>query len=183
MILIAGKQGSGKTTLALKLKFALHAFHLKFADPLYEMHEAIRPVAEKYGIPFGSKEGVLLQLLGTEWGRRCKGDDVWANACKNHITSLNKTNPKATIIVDDCRFENELNKFPLAFKVRLIAPGSIRSARAESWRDNELHQSETGLDHVTDDKFDLVVHTDQFDADETFQMVLYAFKRFQELNK
>ena len=40
---------------------------VRFAAPLYEMHDSIGEVARKYGIPFAEKESLLLQLLGTEW--------------------------------------------------------------------------------------------------------------------
>src|SRR5271166_4214568 len=82
ILLISGQQGSGKTTttdliceMLFKLKWNHKSF--KFATPLYEMHNAVRKVALYYNLPMPEKDGGFLQWLGTEWGRKNYGDDVW----------------------------------------------------------------------------------------------------------
>lgn len=155
VILISGAQGAGKTTLANALlkEARIAGFFsqvLKFADPLYKIHDATLERAHALlGIPKVAKDGDLLQLLGTEWARKKFGPNVWADALRIEIEKLRRTVPvgfKLLVIVDDCRFENEFDAFPDAVTVRLEVPEEIRKRRATSWRENTLHPSETGLD-------------------------------------
>lgn len=176
VILISGKQGSGKSTLSTNLHRYLTergkiCFTMKFADPLYEMQAAIREVAEEYGIPFEKKEGALLQLLGTEWGRKIKGENVWADACVTAVANASMNNPGAFFIIDDCRFPNELAAFPHALKLRLEASEDSRMGRADSWRMNTQHESEIALDHAVN-QFDLLIKTDSWAKDATFAFAL-----------
>lgn len=163
VILISGKQGSGKSTLGKALHTYLtknkhNAFYMKFADPLYEMHAAIKEVAEEYGIPFEKKEGVLLQLLGTEWGRKVKGADVWVNACVHAVAEASMHHPGAVFIIDDCRFPNELTAFgPESISIRLHASEEARKVRADGWRNSTNHESETALDAAI---FDYMLNTE-----------------------
>ena len=62
IIMISGQQGSGKSSLSRAIcqhinetRADLFAKPIRFADPLYEMHEACRKVAMLYGIPFDDK--------------------------------------------------------------------------------------------------------------------------------
>lgn len=190
IILISGKQGSGKTTLAdglqreLKNRFPeRQVVRTRFAKPLYEMHDAVRAVAESYGIPMEMKEGVLLQLLGTEWGRKTKGDDVWVYALKNHLEELPDD---AIVIIDDCRFRNELFAFTPAlhystFKVRLTCDEQVRKERAQAWRENTTHQSETDLDTFSTAYFDYNGHTDAGSKADTLKEVLKYMSRINFL--
>ncbi len=47
-----------------------------------------------------------MQTLGTEWGRELMGPDIWANAWEHAATLV--LNEGGTVVVDDCRFPNEL---------------------------------------------------------------------------
>lgn len=169
VILISGKQGSGKSTLAKNLvqkdwgqSTPIHV--LKFADPLYEMHDAVRGVLKKYDFTnydFNKKDGNLLQLLGTEWGRNTINTQVWVQLLLNKIRKLEKN---SVVIVDDARFENEFDSFmtvPHCLRVRIEASRLTRKLRASFWRENESHPSEVGLDHYAAmGKFDLVINAD-----------------------
>lgn len=156
--------GSGKTTLANAiLKEFNSGVRLRFAQPLYEMHDACRVIMDKYAISYdkSKKDGNLLQLLGTEWGRKHHGDNVWVEALKNAYQGL----PKGSIaVVEDCRFKNELEAFrqePFKVFVRLECDRWSRQTRCSMWRENENHPSEIDLDSYVyePDKFDLILNT------------------------
>jgi pantothenate kinase-related protein Tda10 len=79
VLLISGKQGSGKTTTAEAIYRALTApgagFGFvdvkKFAGHLYKIHEFVLNYMERItGKPRVIKDGYFLQWLGTEYGRK-----------------------------------------------------------------------------------------------------------------
>lgn len=165
IILISGKQGSGKTTLSDAIRKDMNRIGfsscqiLKFADPLYVLHEYLLNKMETFtGKPRVKKDGPLLQILGTEWGRSTFGPNVWCDILKKKIESISKN---TLVIIDDCRFENEFEAFPEALRVRLTCSETTRKLRTESWRDKTNHPSETGLDYYEEiNYFDLVLNTD-----------------------
>lgn len=142
------------------------AAELAFADPLYEMQNAVCAVLREYGFETKRKYGSLLQFLGTEFGRTEFGPDIWVNIAKHRMERLERNcfnyhGQRGVFIISDCRFENELNAFPGAIKVRLECAEEIRKSRilttpGQNWCENTNHPSETGLDHITDwsGKFD-----------------------------
>lgn len=170
--MLSGRQGSGKTSTAETLR--LGAIRLgygrckimKFADTIYSFHEYILNRMETLtGKPRVKKDGVLLQLLGTDWGRKVMGEDIWVSCLQGQLGEYKKNNyldgKKTLVIIDDCRFENEFDSLPLALRVRLEATSEARKARCAAWRDNEFHASETGLDtYAAQGRFDLLVYTD-----------------------
>jgi dephospho-CoA kinase len=171
VVIISGKQGSGKTTTMKELERLARGsgyglvYTWNFADPLYKMHEYILNFMERMtGTKRVDKDGVLLQLLGTEWGRKQIDQNVWVNIMKRRIEELeaiDSDKARHLIIIGDCRFENELDFVPEALTVRLICDESVRKARAHAWRENTRHPSETGLDQFEiDGKFDLFIETD-----------------------
>lgn len=169
-ILISGRQGSGKTTLANlicnSVNFVMNeanikAFQHTFAGTIYQLHNMILQAVASYGLPTPKKDGNLLQLLGTEWGRKTYGDNVWVNIVKHQMEDRSRFAAAANgivFVVSDTRFPNELEAFPGAVTVRLECPEEIRKARilatpGQSWRENTNHPSETGLDHITNWNF------------------------------
>jgi hypothetical protein len=185
VILISGKMGSGKTTLqkALAVHFLSQpntgAGLINFADVLYEMHDAVLGVLHKYmdKRPI-VKDGPLLQLLGTEWGRKTLGENCWVEILQarvNHLKLQVPVDRNYYLIVGDCRFENEFNAFPDALRVRLYCPEDTRRERCSMWRPNDAHPSETGLDDFyLKDKFDLVINTQVLNAERTVDRVVDA---------
>lgn len=155
IILISGKQGAGKTTMAELLHTRLShtgrtGVMMKFAGVLYEIHDLIVKHLGLKGI-----DGPLLQLLGTEWGRKTRGEDFWVEMLKKKIPCADY------VIIDDCRFPNEFYAFDheyQTFKLRLECDAKIRHGRIiDKWRD-VTHESEVALDDYLD-SFDMVVNT------------------------
>lgn len=183
VILISGKQGSGKTTLRNGLiGYYPGSIGSRFSDPIYEMHHAIRDVAAWYDIPFEKKEGRLLQLLGDEWGRQVKGSDIWVNVLKDRVGMLVNHSPVNQIIVDDLRYRNEFDAFEPnnaydVIKIRLFATEHARKHRAAGWRVTTNHASETDLDgYEQQNKFDLVIDTDILTAQTTLKAAVGFIK-------
>jgi hypothetical protein len=183
ILLISGKQGSGKTSntnaiMEIVLGLGYLPVIFKFARPLYEMHDAILPILHKYGIrpEAMTKDGELLQVLGTEYGRRRIRESIWIDVCRRQIDAyLNETGPGTEgrlAVIDDARFENEFDAFPDAFRVRLEAPEEVRKPRCSYWREEVNHSSEIGLDqYMHMGKFDLVVPTDTASVESTSHLI------------
>lgn len=165
VVQISGKQGSGKTTLAHSLmnqlmSDSLFVCHHIYAKVIYEMHDAVLAIMRRYGeVP--RKDGRLLQVLGTEWGRTVYGPDVWVNVIRQEVARLDRELSNTLVpvqgivhIISDCRMPNEHAAFPGALTYRLSCPDEIRKERVlatpgQSWREGN-HPSESALDSCTD---------------------------------
>lgn len=162
IVLLSAKQGGGKTTLqkllAERSENKAATYCVNFADILYEMHDAVLAILNRYWPKRDiAKDGPLLQVLGTEWGRRTLGEDVWVKCLQNKIKMLP---PESLVIIGDCRFENEFDGFPQALRIRLVAPEQVRKARCSMWRENTRHPSEVSLDkYEAERRFDLMFDT------------------------
>lgn len=184
ILLISGKQGVGKSTLSQNLfnRFTAHrtfwVYAMKFADPLYAMYEQIWRVLEEYGETKPVKiDGTLLQLLGTEWGRKTVRESLWCDLLKNRVLGIMEKfedTHHRLFIIDDARFPNEIDAFKEDVKVKILrvrleAGEHVRRERAEKWRNNVSHPSEIALDNYN--KWDLVIYTDKHNASETLELV------------
>lgn len=159
VLLISGKMGSGKTTLAEAIrdewltKKRRAVCLMNFAGALYQMHDYCRDYLLNNGIETEKKDRKLLQWLGTEWGR-AKDENIWVKIVQNQIKRLEKEYHEQVplkieplFIIADCRFPNELAGFPDAISVRLECDRELRKARCSRWSDSgETHLSETALD-------------------------------------
>jgi len=182
IVLISGKQGSGKTSTAnelaeiLKNTYGKLVLRTRFAQPLYEMHDKVLEVLEGYGVKRDlKKDGPLLQLLGTEWGRKTIDENIWANLTYNKV--MNSLDDFA--IIDDARFENEFDIFPESecLRVRLDAPEEVRKARCEMWRAETNHPSEIGLDsYAMAGEFDLYLDSANSPRSFNVQAILHALE-------
>lgn len=181
IIMVSGKQGSGKTAicnnlLILAARQNISAHHIIFADTIYMIHDYARELLRFRGVERPDKDGKLLQMLGTEWGRTVIGPDVWVQTLLGTINNIAPT-PKDNhlFVVSDCRFKNEFDGID-AFRVRLEASEEVRRARAHGWRDTTNHVSETDLDeYVEQGKFDMVINTENTDPLEVAMTILKEF--------
>lgn len=184
IVLISGKMGSGKTTLATALCHEYHdgfVFLKNFADALYTIHDYCRGFLYRAKIePKDKKDRKLLQWLGTEWGREID-PDIWVKILKSEIEEIicerrdeGATSDNDLTIVADCRFENEVTAFPEAVKVRLECSREIRKARCSKWTETDSHASEIGLD--TYQGWDLVLDTGTTSVEECARIVLEKVK-------
>lgn len=201
IVLISGKQGSGKTTLQRAIfnewckgrANGFHAFEMNFAEPLKYLCRKFEAEALStfgiQGLPNG-EDKTLQQLIGTEWGRLSRHPDIWVDALKvavkNRRTDLLEDMREGyadpvkhlLFIIGDCRFENEFKAFPnedisRALKIRLRCSEEIRKLRCPNWRTNTLHESEVGLDHFDDEGlFDMYFDTSEVDPAEIAKCVV-----------
>jgi len=187
ILLISGKQGAGKSTLARGVTRHFRGKNwgvteVKFAKPVYELHNACRTVMESYGFEPKEKYGGLLQYLGTDWGRKEFGDNVWVDCLINFIKQerfLGVFEQDLTV-VEDCRFKNELFGMKRSFgeqvlSVRLHADRDTRKKRADSWRENEKHPSEVDLDD-SENSFDVKVDTASLSEQQVLAFVVKAIE-------
>lgn len=178
IVMVSGKQGAGKSTLCDALAEILgeNCYRTRFAKALYAMHDAAMAAAREFDVPVEAKEGVFLQLTGTEWGRVVKGENVWVNTCR--ADCLKNLKGRAALI-DDLRFPNEFHAFDdmNVVKIRLTAPESTRKVRTNSWRDNTNHPSETGLDaYEAEGRFDLLLDTSKLSQEEALAKAVEFLK-------
>lgn len=170
IVLLSGKQGSGKTTLCNNLfrsytKNGTFVRVINFADTIYEIHNFALGVLKRYGIERDIvKDGPLLQLLGTEWARKTISENIWVEITQNRIDQMYQQfktlYTKQVFVVGDCRFKNELECIPEALRVRLECPKPVRKERCSAWRENDTHPSEIDLDDwVETGKFDMYFNT------------------------
>ena len=170
IIMISGKQGSGKSRLAKDLNAYLSGerqavYRTRFAKVLYEMHNNIVEIGRGYGINIPDKNGTLLQFIGTEWMRNTIDEDAWVKCVEKDLVYA-KNCGNDFVIIDDLRFHNEFwTLVPTAddrvVRIRLEAGKECRKARCDSWRDDDNHPSEIGLDDYVDDRlFDLILNSE-----------------------
>jgi hypothetical protein len=119
VIAFTGPKGVGKTTFAnyfadwaiLELSELTYASVCSFAQPIKEM---LKPLLDSWAFNAENKEKAefglcgktpreMLQTLGTEWGRKLIGKDIWLEVMKDRISD-SKSN---LILIDDLRFVNE----------------------------------------------------------------------------
>ncbi len=165
--LISGKMGTGKTTLAGAMLDHLGPGTIadKFARPLYEMHNAVKNTAERLGLPFGEKNRKFLEFLGTDL-YRAEDKDIWVRFMQKSIEEYYSIGVK-NIIIDDCRFLNELFAFDESVKIRLTCSDYSRTMLYG----DQGHKSNTALDDLPDKAFDYVFDTATISPEEMVQTI------------
>jgi hypothetical protein len=111
---LSGYAQSGKDSTAELLCLNYGYTRLAFADPMRQALMVINPrldsitrvsdMVEDYGWDTAKRNPEvrrLLQVLGTDFGRKMLGDDVWINIALSGIKSEDK------IVISDVRYPNE----------------------------------------------------------------------------
>ncbi len=178
---IMGKMCSGKTTLSNHIKSFLsskykvelksHTFAGKVYDLAYDLFNMDR---EK-------KDRKLLQTIGTLM--RSVDENVWVNY-------LMKNTRKSNVIVEDCRYENEFsaleNEDFIFIKIHIDPEYQIYRLK-RTYPDTYIqhinnlnHPSETGIEKIPDEKFDLIL--DAKDNELNFQKIEEFLNKYIEEN-
>lgn len=108
LIALSALARCGKTTFASVLQRERKGSIAKFATPLYKMIEIFFSKEDKdnkketdiLGLNINKRR--FLSTLGTDWGRKLIHKELWIKYF-DKTTNLNKT-----VIIDDVRFENEV---------------------------------------------------------------------------
>lgn len=152
LIGLAGAAGAGKGSVASVL-VREHGFsEIAFADPLYEAVSAILqvPVGQLKDRTFkeavidwiGKSPRELLQLLGTEFGRKVIGESVWVDAGMRRAASLRRYGEN--VVIADVRFDNEaeaiLEAGGVVWEVTRRGAPCLTESTAK-------HESEAGVAH------------------------------------
>lgn len=114
VVAFTGQAGAGKSTATRFLVDELGYTLVKFAGPLKDMMRAIGLGEDQIEGEFKEAPTVYLcghtprhamQTLGTEWGRKCIGDDFWVGIWASRVDTVLKQGGR--VVVDDCRYPNE----------------------------------------------------------------------------
>jgi len=176
-IAISGKMCSGKsfiTNLLIKHfeKENKHFKKLSFADDVYKIAREL--------FNMKTKNRQLLQSIGTKM--REIDPDIWAKS-----TTQRSQNHKF-VIIDDLRFPNELHYLKLnnfiIIRLNISKEEQIKRLK-ETYPDtyhqhikNLNHQSETSLDTVSNDKFDIVFNiNDNTNSETIFKEIIQFLNR------
>ncbi len=117
---LIGYAGTGKDTVRAMLE-QRGFVGLAFADPIRNMLRdlfASNGISEEYMDERALKEQPIPQLglsyrhlaqtLGTEWGRRCLGEDFWLNIAKAYMADITtQTFDPPPFVISDVRIPNE----------------------------------------------------------------------------
>lgn len=163
LIGISGKKRSGKDALceALSkqlLKAGEKPYRIAFADAL--KNEVARAVGKDAKYIDENKDcfRLILQGWGTDYRRKLFGEDYWIKKWLCACHQVISFDPKATIIVPDVRFENEVET------IKLEGGKVINIFRY--FKETDIHKSENEL--VGYDKFDAQIENegalDELDA-------------------
>lgn len=159
---ISGKMGSGKTTLAKQInEYYSNIFYItSFAKKLKTL------ACELFNMDINNKDRLLLQQLGQSM--RNINEDVWINY------AIKDAKKYDNVIIDDARFENEVltlknNDY---FLIKLNISKDLQYKRlnktyinANSHINNSSDISETSIDNISNDIYDLIIDVDNNEID------------------
>ena len=145
--------GCGKSTAAQFLSFAYDFVPVGFAQPIKAMTRALLQSAgveqeevnaylaghlKEKPVPFAPVTcRMIMQTLGTEWGRQTIHEEIWVETLIERVDALLAGGD--SVVIDDMRFPNEyeaLAEYGATF-VRIDRPSALN---------REPHESEGGLE-------------------------------------
>jgi hypothetical protein len=140
---ITGTAGSGKTAAARIMCDRYDFSRVRLAEPIKRMARALGLTHDQVAGPLkdipldelcGKTPRYVMQTLGTEWGRRMVGEDIWVRVAEKEIRRLMSNG--VSVVVDDVRFPDEaamIKKLGGAV-VRIESPVITQSTAHESER-------------------------------------------------
>lgn len=154
IIAFTGHKGSGKTTAAKYLDQTMSgAMHVSLAEPIKQMLSELYYCVtdnvfvylwgdkKEEELPIiGKTSRHIMQTLGTEWGRKYLGEDIWAKVLLADIENNLKEN-FSFVVIDDMRFISEYTY--LAARSKLMV---INLSRGD--RPADSHISEQEYEHI-----------------------------------
>lgn len=150
---VAGGFGSGKSEVINIIKNihgANKVTNIKFAQPLYDLQ---RMIQEYLDLP-RKKDRSLLQLLGTEWGRK-KNPDIWVEMFLKNVEKYKGFYD--VIICDDLRYINEFNALKDRGFILAKINRPVQDRLPYLYEGDEKHSSENDLSEVTDSEYDYFI--------------------------
>lgn len=116
---LTGLAGSGKDSVADILLEEHRFLKLSFAEPLYEMVSIVTGThvdvlksrrGKERAIPLvGVSPRLLLQTLGTEWGRNMINPGLWVAHLDNRLNAIDSREWVPGVVISDVRFQNEVD--------------------------------------------------------------------------
>jgi hypothetical protein len=189
IILISGKQGSGKTTLSnglmdLSRRHFVSSWPGGFAKAMRAIVQTMSLTAKSVGCPIPEKVETreLMNFIATTWGRGINPDFWIPPVIKDYkqIAELWKNRAFFLYIIDDFRCLNEANAFndlDDVYRIRLQCPEEYRRKRAKYWGD-PTHVSEVDLDNYGN--FDLTMDTleatPEENANRAYELIMERIK-------
>lgn len=152
LIALSASMGSGKTTaLEIIRKLVTSSSDdvffrkIRFSAALYKLQFT---VYDALGIPHDNtlKDGKLLQVLGTDWGRNYD-ENIWVNQFEREFKGVDFVPNNVVFVCDDCRFDNEAAKVKElgGTIIKLVRPQYLIPESIVKGRDVK-HASEAGIE-------------------------------------
>lgn len=180
LIGLVGPAGSGKDTAAKRLVeqhgFVAYALAEPIRTMLYALFSEANIPASQLFIPEAKAQPIaalhgatprhLMQSLGTEWGRKLVGEDVWLTVAERHLGLLAGDEPVADrIVITDVRFANEAAwvRHHGGVLVSLERPGAGLQGSAAS-HSSEAHIAEIGTQFALVNDGSIAALWDQVDG-------------------
>ena len=155
-VALCGKMASGKTTMAKKIVESLGFNRFSLATGVKDFGNYL------FDIPKGHKDRIAYQKVG-EGGRNFLYPEIWIEVLLKSIESSGLQN----IVVDDVRYENEINRFKEAgWKIVKIniednhQVERLQKTYPDDWETHAKsrnHPSESEIDTVDANNFDLII--------------------------
>lgn len=123
--------------------------------------ESLQAVLAKHLDPTSNAPRLVMQIIGTEWGRQTISDTLWIDATMNAITA----EPDRRFCISDARFLNE------AAAIQAAGGKVIRIRRPAKDTSGDTHASEVELEQIVAD-FEIV---NESNGIELFQYSVQEF--------